>query len=119
MAHPSSLLVPINEIGVFTCKARCVSCSGHWTINYLYTDPQTKFMEKGFMFPTMQPSDSELFMVLKVNASEVVNNSVISCEFDPDGGEGTRVQSKSANLLVITSKKSKQYSILPSKDIKS
>ena len=104
MVHPSSLLVPINEIGVFTCKARCVSCSGYWIINNLYTDPQTGFIEKGFMFPPMQQSDSELFMALKVNASEVVNNSVISCEFDPNGGEGARVQSRSAELLVITSK---------------
>ena len=104
MAHPSSLLVPINEIGVFTCKARCALCSGHWIINDLYTDPQTEFIEKGFMFPSMQQSDSELFMTLKVNASEVVNNSVISCEFDPSGGENIRNQSRSAILLVITSK---------------
>ena len=104
MVHPSSLLVPINEIGVFTCKAYCVSCSGHWIINDLYTDPQTEFIERGFIFPLMQQSESELLMTLKVNASEVVNNSVISCEFDTSGGERTRVLSRSAELLVITSK---------------
>lgn len=103
MAHPSSLLVPINEIGVFTCKARCVQCSGHWIINGLYTDPEDQFIAKGFMFPPMQQSDSEILMTLRVNASEVVNNSVISCEFNPNGGEGRSNYSRSAKLLVITS----------------
>ena len=52
----------------------------------------------------MQQSDNELLMTLKVNASEVVNNSIIWCEFDPNGGEGSRVQSRYATLLVIASK---------------
>jgi hypothetical protein len=105
VAHPSSLLVPVNEIGVFTCTARCarVSCSGYWIINNLYTDPEDEFIEKGFTFPPMQQSDSELLMTLRVNASEAVNDSVISCEFDYSGGEGDRNQSKRAKLLVITS----------------
>ena len=103
MTHPSSLLVPTNEIGVFTCRASCIPCSGHWIINSMYTDPQTQFIQKGFIFPPNEESESELIMMLKVNASEVVNNSVISCEFDPDGGEGTRARSNPATLLVITS----------------
>ena len=103
MAHPSSLLVPINEIGVFTCKARCVSCAGFWVINSSYADPMDEFIAKGFIFPPMQQSDSEILMTLRVNASEVVNNSVISCEFSPNGGEGLRNFSRSAKLLVITS----------------
>lgn len=103
VSHPSSLLVPINEIGIFTCKAHCRSCSGFWVINGLYTDPEDQFIEKGFIFPPMQRSDSEILMTLRVNASEVVNNSVISCEFDSGGGEGCRNYSRSAQLLVITS----------------
>ena len=103
VSHPSSLLVPINEIGVFTCKARCRSCSGYWVIDGLYTEIKDEFIEKGFMFPPMQQSDSEILMTLRVNASEVVNNSVISCEFDPNSGDRSRNQSRSAQLLVITS----------------
>ena len=103
VSHPSSLLVPVNEIGIFTCKAHCKSCSGFWVINGLYTDPEDEFIEKGFIFPPMQQSDSEILMSLRVNASEVVNNSVISCEFDSGGGEGCRNNSRSAKLLVITS----------------
>lgn len=110
MAHPSSLLVPINEIGVFTCKARCIntSYSGHWIINDLYTNPPTEFIQKGFVFSSIQEPDSdELIMTLAVNASEVVNDSVISCEFDPNGGEGDRVYSRLARLLVISTRKIK------------
>lgn len=97
--------MPINEIAVFTCKARsCFSCSGYWIIDGLYSDPPDQFIAKGFTFLPMQQSDNELLMTLKVNASEVVNNSVIWCEFDPNGGEGSRVQSRHATLLVIASK---------------
>ena len=103
MSHPSSLLVPVNEIGVFTCKARCRSCSGYWVINDLYTEIKDQFIEKGFIFPPMQQSDSEILMTLRVNASEVVNDSTIYCEFDSTGGEGCRNDSRRAKLLVITS----------------
>ena len=106
MAHPSSLLVPINEIAVFTCKARsCFSCSGYWVINSSYTEVPDEFIAKGFTFPPMQNDSDELLMTLLVNASEVINNSVISCEFDPSGGRGSRIQSRRATLLVIASKK--------------
>lgn len=105
-AHPSSLLVPINEVGVFTCVARsCFGCSGYWIIDSKYSDPPDQFIAKGFIFPPMQRSDNELLMTLKVNASEIVNNSEIYCEFDPNGGEGSRVLSRHATLLVIASKK--------------
>ena len=112
VAHPSSLLVPINEIAVFSCKARsCFSCSGYWIINNSYTEPPDEFIAKGYSFPPMQNYSDELLMTLLVNASEVVNNSVISCEFDPSGGIGSRIKSRCATLLVITSKKLKRKNL--------
>ena len=114
VAHPSSLLVPINEIAVFSCKAcSCFSCSGYWIINNSYTEPPDEFIAKGYSFPPMQNYSDELLMTLLVNASEEVNNSVISCEFDPSGGVGSRIQSRSpATLLVIAGKKSKRKMII-------
>ena len=112
VAHPSSLLVPVNEIAVFTCKAHsCFSCSGYWIINGLYAEPPDEFTSKGYSFPPMQNYSDELLMTLLVNASEVVNNSVISCEFDPSGGIGSRIKSGRATLLVITSKKLKRKNL--------
>ena len=108
VAHPSSLLLPVNEIGVFTCTARCNSCSRYWIINDSFTEPdRDQFIQKGFAFLSDQWNGNELTMTLTVNASEAVNNTEISCEFDPNGGEGTSVQSTPARLLVIASKKRK------------
>ena len=105
VAHPSSLLVPINEVGIFTCKARsCFGCSGYWIIDGLYAELPDEFIAKGYSFPPMQNDSDELLMTLLVNASEVVNNSVISCEFDSSGSTERPIRSKPAKLLVIKSK---------------
>ena len=104
VAHPSSLLVPVNEIGVFTCRARCNMCSGYWIINDSFTQPaRDQLMIKGFRFPEDQWQGDELTMTITVNASEVVNNTRISCEFDPNGG-GNSVSSSTARMLVINGK---------------
>ena len=109
VVHPSSLLVPVNEVGVFTCTASsCISCSGYWIVNGSFTElaaARDRFMMKGFRFLNDRWNEArdELTMTIMVNASEAVNNTRISCEFDPNGG-GDTVSSSIARLFVINSK---------------
>ena len=106
--HPSSLLIPVNEIGVFSCVANCSNsqCRGVWLINGDYThpysdEPEERFVNMGFMFPSDQPPVGNLHTItLMVNASEAVNNTTIRCEFD------LGVSSDPATLLVIPGNKS-------------
>jgi hypothetical protein len=103
--HPSSLLVPVNEVGVFTCTARCNSCSGNWIVDGSFTISESareQLMRKGFRFLPNHWNEDELTMTLIVNASEAVNDTPISCEFDPNG-DGDSVTSVTATLLVISS----------------
>lgn len=103
VANPSSLLVPVNEMGAFTCKARCNQCLGNWIVNDSFTFRRDQLIEKGFRFLEDRWNGDELTMMLTVNASEAVNNTSISCEFDPNG-DGDSVPSARATLLVISSK---------------
>ena len=103
VANPSSLLVPVNEVGTFTCKARCNLCTGRWIVNNSFIFRRDQLIEKGIQFLEDRWNGDELTMILTVNASEAVNNTNISCEFDPNG-DGDSVPSASATLLVIRSK---------------
>ncbi len=101
--QPSSLLIPVNEIGVFTCSARCSSqdqCVGLWRINGSYTHPYNNipaemFVNLGFMFPPDQIHGDLHTITLMVNASEAVNNTEICCEF------GLGISCEPATLLII------------------
>ena len=106
VANPSSLLVPVNEEGAFTCKARCNQCSGNWIVNdsfIISASKKDQLTGKGFQFFEDRWNGNELTMMLTVNASEAVNNTNISCEFDPNG-DGDSIPSARATLLVISSK---------------
>ena len=105
VADPSSLLVPVNEVGAFTCKARCRLCSGNWIINDSFSiseNARDQLIRKGFQFLEDRWNEDELTMMLIVNVSEAVNDTSISCEFDPNG-EGDSILSAAATLLVINS----------------
>ena len=105
---PQSLLIPIGEIGTFTCKADCFQCSNYWIINsdiyHTSEDGHTDLVTKGF---TISSNNSRLLnesvMTLTVNASEAVNHSSIRCLFEPIGVPGPDVLSNTAILLVIAS----------------
>ena len=100
--HPSSILIPVNEIGVFSCVANCstADCVGLWRINGEYThpysdEPEERFVDMGFTFPPDQTHGSLHTITLMVNASEAVNNTIIRCEFD------LGISCDPATLLVI------------------
>ena len=105
--QPSSLLIPVNEIGVFSCVASCSSpqCVGRWRINDSYAhpynsnEPDEMFVNMGFMFPPDQTYQNQHTLTLMVNASEAVNNIRLQCEFRV--GITEYASSETANLLVI------------------
>lgn len=102
---PASLLVPVNFLGIFSCKAaNCNDCSGRWFINGMNSllhnhDPDPDFVEKGFTFLS---GDGELTLI--VNASEAVNNTRIYCAFEGSGFSTDYAASQEATLLVISGK---------------
>ena len=72
MEHPSSLLVPVNAMAVFSCTARCTpspcELAGQWIVNHMFMPSQYKY--------------NELTMTLMLNTSEVHNSSEVRCYFD-------------------------------------
>ena len=108
--QPSSLLIPVNEIGVLSCAASCFpsQCVGRWKINGDYTHPYNEqpsemFVNLGFIFPPDQTHGNKRTMTLMVNASEAVNNMTIGCEFEISIHEYNL--SETATLLVISGEK--------------
>ena len=111
--EPSSLLIPVNEAGVFSCKAVCnTTCFGVWIINGSYlqdgTEARRQLESQGFNLsipPQWNESLREYTIKLLVNASKPVNNSDIQCASSPYGIDfNLNVISKSAKLLVLSSK---------------
>ena len=108
--HPSSLLITVNETGDFSCRASCVSpCLGHWVINgesTEFNDLRSKFTDKGFIFPGSNPTKygNEYVLKLSVKASEANNNSTIHCDYQLFDSPFNTEQSKTARMLVISSK---------------
>ena len=109
--QPSSLLIPVNEIGVFSCAASCSpsQCVGRWTINGHYThpygnQPSDVFVKLGFIFPPDRSQGNKHTMTLMVNASEAVNNMTIACEFELNPHSEYNL-SETATLLVISGEK--------------
>lgn len=107
--HPLSLLIPVNETGVFSCKARCAPnpCFGFWIINHLHSqdsDERSLLEQKGFTFTNIQQDINEYILILTVNASKAANNSLITCEYSMTGINRQPTLSMAAELLVIPGK---------------
>ena len=108
MKEPSSLLIPINEIGNFSCHAHCEGflCTGFWNINDEPHEPVTRFNNQGMssqLNATMNGNVNMYTLTLTVNASEAMNNSIIQCEFEATGIRTSYNQSARVNLFVISS----------------
>ena len=108
--EPSSLLIPVNEAGVFSCKAVCnTTCFGAWIINGSYlqdgTEARRQLESQGFnlsISPQWNNLLREYTITLLVNASETVNNTDIQCAYSLPGDFNLNVKSKSAKLLVLS-----------------
>ena len=94
--EPSSLLIPANEIGVFSCQARC-HCNGYWKVNGTrHHSINTRRMISNY-------TESSGTLTLTVNASEVMNNTSIQCNYEENGIRTGYNYSKIVYLLVISS----------------
>ena len=107
--HPLPLLIPVNEVGAFSCRARCSPrpCLGFWVINNLHSQDmhqRSQLEQKGFAFTIVQQVMNEYKLTLTVNASEASNNSMIACEYSMTGINSLPTQSMAAELLAISSK---------------
>ena len=106
--HPLSLLIPINEAAVFLCRAHCINktCTSiHWVINNTSLESENVRSMSGFIFSLdkMNHGDElEYITILTVNATEVINNTVVYCVFEESGDKGGSNHSHNATLLVIT-----------------
>ena len=104
--HPLSLLVPVNETAIFSCKAKCESgCLVLWGINgNMYQYDPLEIQQNGFTF-SLDKDNGSIIMNVTVNATEAINNTDIYCVFEKDGDNVLlSVRSKNATLLVITGK---------------
>ena len=105
--EPSSLLIPNNEIGHFSCHAQCKGflCTGYWIISE--KPQQTNFNKQG-MWPWLTHSvNGSVYtytLTLTVNASDAMNNTTIQCEFEATGDRNDFNQSAIVKLFVISSK---------------
>ena len=107
--QPLSLLIPVNEIGVFSCRVRCLPnpCLGFWIINNLHSQDmhhRSQLELRGFAFTDTQRVMDEYKLSLTVNASEAANSSMIACEYSMTGVIRLPSISMAAELLVISSK---------------
>ena len=101
------MLLTVNEIGNFTCRAHCDHpCFGHWVINnetVQNAESNIVWNEMGFTVLEYDSESQENEYVLRfsVNASKANNNSVIQCEYyNHDLTAG--VKSRFATVLVIS-----------------
>ena len=105
---PLSLLLPSGQIGIFSCKARCIHCHGYWIINNNVTSRNKDHLEAmGFSFSDIySPETNQHNMTMTVNASEIVNGSKIQCRYSSTSylPESCETRSNEATLLVIASK---------------
>lgn len=103
-AQPSSLLIPVNQVAVFTCTADCsLRCLGRWIINDTYPhddNSDLKLQGKGLSFPVVPDNGTKYTIRVVVNASLSTNNTNISCEFHSPGNDDYILSSEST-LLVI------------------
>ena len=109
LEHPSSLMIPVNSTGSFSCVCNGSCQLGKWVINGTHTDihseGRSQSEEKGFIFTKPEKCQSTYTYTLTVNASEIINDTVIFCDFEPSGNSlNGSISSMKATLLVISSK---------------
>lgn len=115
--EPSSLLLPVNKIGVFSCKALCESyqCLGFWVVNDSVSDFQNNTVP-GMYYRFQGNMTAGYTLTLTVNASEALNNTRIRCRYEPGGNrDGQHPHSTTAYLLVVTSTCPIKYSVAKQK----
>lgn len=99
--HPSSLMIPVNAVGSFSCACNDSRWRGYWIINGSYidsNDKRSKFEEIGFSF-----TKNGSAYTLTVNASEAINNTLLFCDFEPIGNNlNSSISTMNAMLLVIS-----------------
>ena len=109
--EPLPLLIPVNESGMFSCKALCVGfqCTGYWIIN---SRQHNVVNEQGMIshFSNSQTHD-EYTLTLTVNASESMNNTSIRCRYEALFGTNHIIDSATVYLFVMSSK-TNYYSII-------
>ena len=108
MKQPSSLLIPVNERGVFSCKARCdqYTCNGYWILNG--TIHKSLINEPRRTSTYLGNDNNEYTMTLTVNASEAMNNTRIQCQYVANGDNDGENHTATVQLLVISSKYERQ-----------
>ena len=109
MKMPSPLLIPANEIGMFSCKALCegFQCTGFWIIN----DTQRITVNEQRMMSHYSSSGNEYTLTLTVNASEAMNNTRIQCKYEASGNVHGITRSATVSLFVISSMNQKNSNI--------
>ena len=98
--EPSTLLLPVNQIGSFTCKGRCDhECSAYWVINSSDLLQNTSRMHQHFHGDTSRVHT----LTLNINASDTFNNTEIRCRYEPNGDRPGIVLSDPPSFLFIIS----------------
>ena len=101
MKEPLPLLIPVNESGIFSCKALCmgVHCTGHWIINgHQYNEVN----EDGMMSHFSYSHTHVRTLTLTVNA---LNNTSIQCRYEVLIGDMNHIiDSATVYLFVMSSK---------------
>ena len=105
LKEPTSLLIPTNETGNFSCLAQCEGflCTGYWIIN----DSETVFNKQRMWSRLTHSVNGNIHtytLALTVNASDAMNNTTIQCEFEATGDRNDFNQSVIVKLFVISSK---------------
>ena len=99
--HPTSLCVSVNEIAVFTCKARCEQlCSNiFWVVNGTDVTDENSLVQKGFTFYRKKESQNLYNATLTVNATKAINNTNLHCVFENRNDSN---HSSTATLKIIS-----------------
>ena len=108
--EPSSLLIPANEIGVFSCKALCdgFQCNGFWVINGTHRNVVDE--DRMVSNYSRAPNGNEYTLTLTVNASEAMDNTRVHCKYEALTGNMNGIsRSTMVYLFVISSIKIRHY----------
>ena len=103
--EPLSLIVPVNETGVFSCGALCVGfhCNGFWIVD---GEQHSRVNEHGMTSHFDSLNDNEYTLTLTVIASETMNNSSIQCRYEALSGNMNHItDSATVYLLVVSCKR--------------
>ena len=107
--YPLSILIPVNETAVFSCKASCLSrgCTSHWVFNTVqYDTPEQLPIGFSISINNAMDNGTKYFSSLSINTSVamVPNGSNIFCVFELMGHmhDGSFKQSSPVKLLLIS-----------------